>query len=47
MEQTPMYSVVIPVYNSARIVATVVERTVAFFRTQGWSCEIILVNDVD
>ena len=45
MEQTPTYSVVIPVYNSARIVATVVERSVAFFRTQGWSCEIILVND--
>jgi glycosyltransferase involved in cell wall biosynthesis len=45
MEQTPTYSVVIPVYNSARIVASVVERSVSFFRTQGWSYEIILVND--
>jgi len=45
MTQHPMYSVVIPVYNSARIVALVIERTVTFFQTQGWSYEIILVND--
>lgn len=45
MEQTPMYSVVIPVYNSARIVSTVVERTVAFFESQQWTYEIILIND--
>jgi glycosyltransferase involved in cell wall biosynthesis len=45
MVQTPTYSVVIPVYNSARIVAIVVERTMAFFVAHGWTYEIILIND--
>jgi glycosyltransferase involved in cell wall biosynthesis len=39
------YSVVIPVYNSAVIVGETVDRTVAFFEKQGWSYELILVND--
>lgn len=39
------YSVVIPVFNSAQIVGTTIDRTVAFFAAQGLSCEIVLVND--
>ncbi len=45
MTATPTYSVVIPVYNSAKIVALVITRTIAFFEKHGWSYEIILVND--
>ena len=40
-----MYSVIIPVYNSARIVDKVVERTMAFFVANAWTYEIILIND--
>lgn len=39
------YSVVIPVYNSARIVGETIDRTVAFFEREGFRYEIILVND--
>jgi glycosyltransferase involved in cell wall biosynthesis len=39
------YSVVIPVYNSEQIVATTIDRTVAFFESRGFSYELILVND--
>ena len=39
------YSVVIPVFNSEQIVATTIDRTVAFFEEQGFSYEVILVND--
>jgi glycosyltransferase involved in cell wall biosynthesis len=39
------YSVVIPVYNSARIVGTTIAQTIAFFERHDWSCEIIAVND--
>lgn len=45
MVATPTYSVVIPVYNSAKIVSLVIARTMAFFEKHGWSYEIILVND--
>lgn len=45
MAATPTYSVVIPVYNSAKIVSLVIARTIAFFEKQDWSYEIILVND--
>lgn len=38
-------SAVIPVYNSADIVGTTVDRVVAFFSEQGWEYEVILVND--
>lgn len=41
----PRYSVVIPVYNSAPIVAETVGQTVAFFERRGASCEVIAVND--
>jgi polyisoprenyl-phosphate glycosyltransferase len=41
----PTYSVIIPVYNSEQIIAQTVKRTAAFFEAQGWSYEIILVND--
>ncbi len=39
------YSVVIPVFNSEEIVATTIDRTVAFFESRGFSYEVILVND--
>jgi len=39
------YSVVIPVFNSEPIVATTIDRTVAFFESHGFSYEVILVND--
>lgn len=39
------YSVVIPVYNSERIVADTIDQTVTFFEAQGWRYEIVLVND--
>ena len=32
-------------YNSALIVGTTIAQTIAFFERQGWSCEIIAVND--
>jgi glycosyltransferase involved in cell wall biosynthesis len=41
----PRYSVVIPVYNSAPIVATTITQTIEFFERRGLSCEIIAVND--
>ncbi len=41
----PQYSVVIPVYNSAPIVGTTIEQTLAFFERRGSSCEIVAVND--
>ena len=39
------YSVVIPVYNSAKIIEQTIGRTVAFFEEQQWPYEIVLVND--
>ena len=45
MADMPTYSVIIPVYNSAKIVSLVIARTMAFFEKQDWSYEIILVND--
>lgn len=39
------YSVVIPVFNSQAIVGDTVDRTVAFFESQGFGYEIVLVND--
>ena len=39
------YSVVIPIYNSEPIVGETIRRVAAFFEGQGWSYEIILVND--
>jgi glycosyltransferase involved in cell wall biosynthesis len=39
------YSIVIPVYNSARIVEQVIDQTMDLFEKQGWDYEIILVND--
>jgi glycosyltransferase involved in cell wall biosynthesis len=41
----PRYSIVIPVYNSAPIVATTIAQTIEFFERRGLSCEIIAVND--
>ena len=40
-----MYSVVIPVYNSAMIVGETIDRTVALFEERGWTYELLLVND--
>lgn len=39
------YSVVIPVYNSADIVGTTIDRTVDLFEKNNWDYEMILVND--
>ena len=45
MTQYPKYSIVIPAYNeSARILATL-RSVVLCVRAQGWSAEIIVVND--
>ena len=41
----PKYSVVIPVYNSADIVAETVDRVAGFFNDSGLNYEMILVND--
>jgi len=38
-------SVVVPVYNSADIVETTIDRTIAAFETFPWELELILVND--
>lgn len=40
-----LYSVVIPVFNSASIITSTVEKTAAFFADRDLDCEIILVND--
>jgi len=39
------YSVVIPVYNSSEIVGETIDRTAAFFERNGWSYEILAIND--
>lgn len=39
------YSVVIPVFNSEKIVGETIDRTVAFFRREDLKFELILVND--
>jgi glycosyltransferase involved in cell wall biosynthesis len=41
----PQYSVVIPVYNSAQIVATTIAQAAEFFEGRSLSFEIIAVND--
>jgi glycosyltransferase involved in cell wall biosynthesis len=45
LAKTYKYSVVIPVYNSSKIVGDTIDRTVSFFETQGWNYEVIVVND--
>lgn len=44
MEQ-PLYSVIIPVYNSEGTLAELCERIIAFFARRGESVEILMVND--
>lgn len=44
-QPAPQYSVVIPVFNSERLVGQVIDRTVAFFEQQDLSFEVVLVND--
>jgi hypothetical protein len=39
----PSYSVVIPVFNSERIVGSTVERTISFFEGAGLDFEVILM----
>ncbi|HEV7875575.1 MAG TPA: glycosyltransferase, partial [Nocardioides sp.] len=39
------YSVVIPVFNSERLVGTTIDRVVQVFTDQGLDHEVILVND--
>ncbi|MFQ5508350.1 MAG: glycosyltransferase family 2 protein [Leptospirillia bacterium] len=45
MSSGPKYSAVIPVYNSAGVVGTTLDHTVAFFEGAGLDYEIICVND--
>ncbi len=45
MSASLKYSVVIPVFNSEKIVGETIERTVAFFRREGLEFELIMVND--
>jgi len=40
-----VFSVVIPVFNSAEIVGTTIDRTAAFFADHGLAFEIVCVND--
>jgi len=39
------YSVVIPVFNSERLIGETVRRTAEFFERAGWRHQIVLVND--
>ena len=39
------YSVIIPVYNSEKIVSETIDRTCVFFEKQAWDYELIMVND--
>ena len=41
----PLYSVVIPVFNSERVVGSTIEQTISFFEGAGLDFEIILVDD--
>jgi len=45
MPEAPLYSLVIPVYNSARIVGTTIDRVVEVFTGAGLRFELVLVND--
>lgn len=45
LPQLGKVSVIIPVYNSEKIVEETVDRTVSFFETQKLDFEIILIND--
>ena len=40
-----LYSVVVPVYNSERIVGRTIAAIVDFFEHEGWRFELVLVND--
>jgi glycosyltransferase involved in cell wall biosynthesis len=44
-DSPPRFSIVIPVFNSASVVAQTVARTIAVMQAQSYSYEIILVND--
>ena len=44
-EKDVKYSAVIPVYNSADVVGTTIDKTVGFFESGNYNYEIILVND--
>lgn len=40
-----LYTVVIPVYNSEKIVGETIDRVVSFFEQQQWRYQLIMVND--
>lgn len=44
-DEAPLYSLVIPVFNSARIVGDTIARVVEVFTTAGLRFELVLVND--
>jgi dolichyl-phosphate beta-glucosyltransferase len=41
----PTYSIVIPAYNESSRLGTTLERVLGYVHTQGWDCEVIIVND--
>jgi dolichyl-phosphate beta-glucosyltransferase len=42
---TPYYSIIVPAYNEAARLGASLERMLAFVEEQGWSAEIVVVND--
>jgi glycosyltransferase involved in cell wall biosynthesis len=43
--QFPKYSIVIPAYNESARIPTTLKSVVSCIRAQGWSAEVIVVND--
>ncbi len=41
----PQYSIVIPAYNESARISTTLEKVLAYVHSQGWSAEVIVVND--
>lgn len=44
-QKSTLYSVVIPVYNSEKIVGKTIDRVISFFESKNWEFELLLVND--
>jgi dolichyl-phosphate beta-glucosyltransferase len=41
----PTYSIVIPAYNESSRLGATLEKVLGYVHTQGWDCEVIVVND--
>lgn len=44
-ERDPVYSIVIPAYNEASRIGPTLEKVLAHIASQGWSAEVLVVND--